>query len=62
MKRPIEIMVDVPDHVDCELLELLLYLSDSEINLVKGIVTGILMADGNISTEQLNAIRAKHKK
>ena len=62
MKRPIEIMVDVPDHVDGELLELLLYLSDSETSLVKGIVTGILMADGNISNEQLNAIHAKHKK
>lgn len=62
MKKPIEVMVEVPDHVDSELLELLLYLSDSEMNLVKGIVTGILMANGNISNEQLSAIHAKYKK
>lgn len=62
MKKPIEVMVDVPDCIDGELLELLLYLSDRETVLVKGVVTGILMTGNNISADQLNAIHEKYRK
>lgn len=62
MKRPIEVMIDVPDRIDGELLELLLYLSDKETALVKGVVTGILMTSDTISADQLSAIHKKYKK
>ena len=62
MKKSIESVIDIPDHIDGELLELLLYLSDEETNMVKGIVTGMLMVYGSISSEELNAIHAKYKK
>lgn len=62
MKRPIEVMIDVPDRIDGELLELLLYLSDKETALVKGVVTGILMTSDAISADQLSAIHKKYKK
>lgn len=61
MKKTIELFVDAPDHIDAELMELLLYLSDNEISLIKCVVIGILMTNRNISNEQLEPIHAKYR-
>lgn len=61
MKKTIELFVDAPDHIDAELMELLLYLSDNEISLIKCVVIGILMTNRNIFNEQLESIHAKYR-
>lgn len=61
MKKKIEFEVDIPDFCDSELSELILYLSESEMNLLKGIVSGMILKSGRLSAEQLASIRSKHK-
>lgn len=50
MKKTIKIDVDVPEGVDEEFLKLYLMLTREEQTTVKGVVQGLLLASGRIST------------
>lgn len=54
MKRKIQIEIDVPEYIDDSFIEMLSMLNSRQLNLIKGTVVGMLLADGKISSNDID--------
>lgn len=54
MKRKIEIEIDLPDYIEEDFIKMLSMLDSKQLNLVKGTVVGMLLADGKISSSDID--------
>ncbi len=56
MKRKIEIEIDLPDYIEEDFIKMLSMLDSKQLNLVKGTVIGMLLADNKISYDDIDKI------
>jgi hypothetical protein len=54
MKRKIQIEIDVPEYIDDSFIEMLSMLDSRQLNLIKGTVIGMLLADGKLSDNDID--------
>lgn len=54
MKRKIEIEIDLPDYIGEDFIKMLSMLDSKQLNLVKGTVIGMLLADNKISYDDID--------
>lgn len=54
MKKTIQIEIDVPEYIDDSFIEMLSMLDSRQLNLIKGTVVGMLLADGKISNNDID--------
>ena len=54
MKKTIQIEIDVPEYIDDSFIEMLSMLDSRQLNLIKGTVVGMLLADGKISNNDVD--------
>lgn len=54
MKKTIQIEIDVPEYIDDSFVEMLSVLDSRQLNLIKGTVVGMLLADGKISSNDID--------
>ena len=54
MKKTIQIEIDVPEYIDDSFIEMLSMLDSRQLNLVKGTVVGMLLANGKISNNDVD--------
>lgn len=54
MKRKIQIEIDVPEYIDDSFIEMLSMLDSRQLNLIKGTVIGILLADDKLSNDDID--------
>lgn len=54
MKRKIEIEIDLPDYIEEDFIKMLSMLDSKQLNLVKGTVIGMLLADNKISYDDID--------
>lgn len=56
MKRKIEIEIELPDYIEEDFIKMLSMLDSKQLNLVKGTVIGMLLADNKISYDDIDKI------
>lgn len=54
MKRKIQIEIDVPEYIDDSFIEMLSMLDSRQLNLIKGTVIGMLLADDKLSNDDID--------
>lgn len=54
MKKKIEIEIDLPDYIEEDFIKMLSMLDSKQLNLVKGTVIGMLLADNKISYDDID--------
>lgn len=54
MKKTIQIEIDVPEYIDDSFIEMLSMLDSRQLNLIKGTVVGMLLADGKIPSNDID--------
>lgn len=54
MKRKIQIEIDVPEYIDDSFIEMLSMLDSGQLNLIKGTVIGMLLADDKLSNDDID--------
>lgn len=54
MKRKIQIEIDVPEYIDDSFIEMLSMLDSRQLNLIKGTVIGMLLADDKLSNDYID--------
>lgn len=54
MKRKIQIEIDVPEYIDDSFIEMLSMLDSGQLNLIKGTVIGMLLADDKLSIDDID--------
>lgn len=54
MKRKIRIEIDVPEYIDDSFIEMLSMLDSGQLNLIKGTVIGMLLADDKLSIDDID--------
>lgn len=54
MKRKIQIEIDVPECIDDSFIEMLSMLDSGQLNLIKGTVIGMLLADDKLSVDDID--------
>lgn len=54
MKRKIEIEIELPDYIEEDFIKMLSMLDSKQLNLVKGTVIGMLLADNKISYDDID--------
>lgn len=54
MKRKIQIEIDVPEYIDDSFIEMLSMLDSRQLNLIKGTVIGMLLADDKLSNDDFD--------
>lgn len=54
MKKKIQIEIDLPDYIEEDFIKMLSMLDSKQLNLVKGTVIGMLLADNKISYDDID--------
>lgn len=54
MKKKIQIEIDVPEYIDDSFIEMLSMLDSRQLNLIKGTVIGMLLADDKLSNDDID--------
>lgn len=54
MKRKVQIEIDVPEYIDDSFIEMLSMLDSGQLNLIKGTVIGMLLADDKLSIDDID--------
>ncbi len=54
MKKKIEIEIDLPDYIEEDFIKMLSMLDSKQLNLVKGTVIGMLLANNKISYDDID--------